>query len=170
MKKILLITALIFSSVLSSCATASANESDETKILTSATVKEGYYLSDSDESYIYVSDNTIQVVNFDKEKYLKTEYEKEIASGRLNRNATSVDEFIAESIDSIVVNDTPTEFTIMSFPGGSVMLVTSKEETGNGGGAYFGYFLTDSNTISSIYNYSYAGETPEKILPAEKPE
>ncbi len=160
MKKLILTMLLsAFCITSTSCVSAAASEDEEVREVGKIAVKEGYYTCAEDNSYILISDGTIQIVGFDKDKYIENAYSDEVAAYGTDTASISFEEYKNEAEASIKVDDTPTVFSVMSFPGGEIMLVTERNETGKGGGAYFGYFLEDENTISGLYDYKYAGDT-----------
>lgn len=163
--------------LLSGCVTATADDGavfGEKRILPDSTVRNGYYVSESDESYIHVVNGTIELCGFDYEKFYRSqpvpasvnaEDEQELSayiseSAEFNRELNSLKEYTVVEIAGMGENG-----------GALIMLATNPSENeisaaieADGQLGMSGYLLIDENmirVISPMPDYVYAGESME---------
>lgn len=91
---IFVLAAIIFG--ISGCSTGSAEEYKSASEIYE--VKDGYYTSDSDKSYILISDGYIELFNYDIDSVLKAEYKKATENKTINSKDLSYEEYYNNSI------------------------------------------------------------------------
>lgn len=159
MKKLLAIAGIFGIIALTGCTAASADGKKPGEIsVVDVEVKEGYYLSNNDDSYIHVEDGKIELCGYDivgkaKENYEKAEGEK-----------VSLDEWIEnakEQFEPLFAwkEYTPVCFTKMGENGEDMVWLVVDYDFASEHGAYTGYTLNDDGTIYREGNtYTYSGE------------
>ena len=156
---IFVLAAIIFG--ISGCSTSSAEEYKSASEIYE--VKDGYYTSDSDKSYILISDGYIELFNYDIDSVLKAEYKKATENKTINSKDLSYEEYYNNSIEAYKKTSGRQEYTLKILPNSTAMLVIESFETGSGGGSYIGYTIVDENTLHGKRNYySYSGEVLEE--------
>jgi len=159
MKKLIALAGLLGIIALTGCTAASADGKEQGEIsIVEVDLKDGYYLSNNDDSYIHVEDGKIELCGYDivgkaKENYEKAEGEK-----------VSLDEWInnAEELFEPLFaykEYTPIVCTQAGEGGKDMTLLVVDYDFASEKGAYTGYTLNDDGTIYREGNtYTYSGE------------
>lgn len=163
MKKLLALAGILGIITLTGCTAASADEEKKPGDVSIVEVdlKDGYYLSDKDDSYIHIEDGKIELCGYDIEGKAKESYEK--TEGK----KVSLDEWIAntkEGFDSAFAwkEYTPVCFTKMGENGEDLTLLVVDYEFASKSGSYTGYIVNEDGTITREENiYTYKGEKLE---------
>ncbi len=155
--------------VMAGCAAASADfvpykEIDET------IVKDGYYTTDVDESYIHVENGTIELCNFSEENELEAiegywnEYLEGLSDEEKELRLGDHDGYVANSLEGAKETYAKQEYTPMTFYVNAYltvrMLLLDAFDPEGETGSYHGYLVNDDGCIylNPEKLYSFAGE------------
>lgn len=159
MKKLLALAGILGIIALTGCATASADGKEQGEIsVIEVDLKDGYYLSDNDDSYIHIEDGMIELVGYDIAEKAKNIYET------TEGDKVSLDEWIKnakEQFEPLFAwkEYTPVCITKMGENGEDLVWLIVDYEDASKHGAYTGYVLNDDGTIYREGNtYTYEGE------------
>ena len=161
MKKLSALAGILGIITLTGCTVASAADDGKRKgdiSVTEVDIKDGYYLSDNDDSYIHIEDGKIELCGYDIEGKAKEVYEK--TEGK----KVSRDEWIEnakEQFEPLFAwkEYTPVCFTEMGANGEDMVWLVVDYEFASKNGAYTGYEVNKDGTISREGNvYTYTGE------------
>lgn len=159
MKKLLAIAGIFGIIALTGCTAASADGKEKGEIsIVEVDLKDGYYSSDKDDSYIHIEDGMIELVGYDIAAQAKRIYET--AEG----DKVSLDEWIEnakEQFEPLFAwkEYTPVCFTKMGENGEDMVWLVVDYEFASEHGTYTGYVLNDDGTIYREGNtYTYKGE------------
>jgi len=157
MKKLFALAGLLGIIALTGCTVASADGKKPGEIsVVDVDVKEGYYLSNNDDSYIHVEDGKIELCDYDIEEKARADWEK------TDGEKASLDKWIENAVE---INEplfawkeyTPISIAKAGESGDDMILLVVDYEFASEKGAYTGYVLNDNGTISregNIYTYT----------------
>lgn len=160
MKKIIALAGILGILAMTGCAVASADDGKtkgDIKVV-EVDLKDGYYLSDNDDSYIHIEDGKIELCGYDIEGKAKEVYEK------TDGEKVSLDEWIEnakEQFEPLFAwkEYTPVCFTEMGANGEDMVWLVVDYEFASKSGSYTGYEVNEDGTISREGNvYTYTGE------------
>ena len=122
-------------------------------------IKDGYYVSSADNSYIHIYDGYVELVGYDFAAALPSAYEEGVEAGIIDPEKNSYERFYDDSVKGFIETSKPRKYVVKAFPAmGAGMLVTEMSETEQGGGSYSGYGIIDDNILTSHGDtYIYAG-------------
>lgn len=145
--------------LLAGCTAVSADTeyNDGDCIEADVSLADGYYLSDSDDSYIHISDGQIELCDYDYVAAFTEEW------NAIDGDKASLEVYIENSAEIFVPQCSLQEYTPLSFigmgeNGDDMTLLALNYELSKENGTYVGYILNDDGTISKADNiYTYFG-------------
>ncbi len=161
MKKLLALAGILGILAMTGCTVASAADDEKQKgdiSVTEVDLKDGYYLSDNDDSYIHIEDGKIELCGYDiegkeKENWEKTE-EPKVSLEEWIDNAKEVFEPLFAWKEY-----TPICITKMGKNDEDLVWLVVDYEFAKKSGSYTGYVVNKDGTISREGNtYTYSGE------------
>ncbi len=163
MRKLLAVAAILATLTAAGCSVA-ANAGDTMErgemFIPELELKDGYYLSDNDESYIHIENGQIELCNYDIESEIASDYEEHSDNISLSR-----EEYAENCLEDYTAWSSLQDFTPVTWykfgdnDEDYTMLVLNYDFAVEKG-AYTGYQYNSDGSISKLENtYTYSGET-----------
>ncbi len=160
MKKLLALAGILGIIALTGCTVAKADgEEKGDTLVVDVDLKDGYYLSDNDDSYIHIDNGMIELCGYDIEGKALKDWEstegKKVGLDEWTKNAK-------EQFEPLFAwkEYTPVRFVKMGEGDKDLVMLVVDYEFASEKGAYTGYVVNDDGTIYREGNtYTYEGET-----------
>ena len=159
-KKRIIANALLLLAIITMSGCAAVSYADNATLTAEEfNIKDGYYVSETDDSYFHIADGWIELKEYDISIVLPKKYEEAVEQGFIEPEKYSYEEFYKNSIEGFKYDSQPKKYTVKVFPNSYAMIVTESSETDKGGGSYSGYGIVNETTIEFQGNmYVYCGE------------
>lgn len=166
MRKSLCLAALAAASVLmTGCVAVHADEVKPTPhINEDITVRSGYYTCEDNDAYIHVDGNLIELCNFDHEANAEDRWNELMAEcdeTERERQAPHREEFISNSVEFALEQESLQEFTVYTIPfeERDITMLVLNFDFAVEHGTFMGYNYNEDGSISrGELTYYYAGE------------